>query len=243
MSSASDFLKHTVGEAASRLVNDDMLVGLGSGSTAAYFVAALAERLASGELRGVRGVPTSRATAEQATAAGIELVELAAGGLDLAVDGMDELSPTLDAIKGLGGALLREKIVAAAAARYVLIGDDSKLVDHLGQRAPIPVEVARFGWRRTHSVLSSLVTEATLRLVGGSAYETDNGNYVVDCHLKDPFEPATMAATLAAVPGVVGHGLFLGLVHEALVASANGVKRYSGSELPAGPISDAPAQS
>ena len=160
--------------------------------------------------------------------------------LDLAVDGMDELSPALDAIKGLGGALLREKIVAAAAARYVLIGDASKLVEHLGQRAPVPVEVATFGWRRTLDVLSGLGTSATLRMVAGAPFESDNGNYVIDCHVGGRFEPATLAATLEAVPGVVGHGLFLGLAHEALVADADGVKRYASSELPAGPVSVSP---
>src|SRR5690606_35902823 len=149
MSLTNDQLKRASGLAAARLVEDDMLVGLGTGSTAEHFIKALAGRLRSGELRGVRGVPTSLATAELASAAGIELSELPAGGVDLAVDGMDELSPALDAIKGLGGALLREKIVAASASRFVLIGDGSKLVDSLGRLAPIPVEVVPFGRCRT----------------------------------------------------------------------------------------------
>src|SRR5690606_38466014 len=122
------------------LVEDGMLVGLGTGSTAYWLVRELGERLRRGELRGVRAVGTSSRTDEQARALGIELVQLPESGVDLAVDGMDELGPGLDAIKGLGGALTREKIVAFAATRYVLIGDDSKLVSRLGEKAPVPVE-------------------------------------------------------------------------------------------------------
>lgn len=237
MSSAIDEQKRAAGSAAADLVESGMLVGLGSGSTAAFFVAALAARLQRGELQRVRGVPTSEATARQARAGGIELVELTEEGLDLAVDGMDEVTADLDVVKGLGGALLREKIVAAAARHYVLIGDNSKVVDHLGQRSPVPVEVAIFGWRHTRAALSELAAEANLRLADGAPFVTDNGNHIVDCHLSGPFAPGALAATLEAVPGVVGHGLFLGLTDEALIAADDGLTRLTGAGATATPRS------
>lgn len=229
MSTDADDLKRQAASAAAALVESGMLLGLGTGSTAAAFVEELGARLARGELSGLRAVPTSEATSRQATRLGIPLVELPPDGLDLAVDGMDELSPDLDAVKGLGGALLREKIVAAAARRFVLIGDASKLVARLGERAPVPVEVARFGWRRTAHSLSQLA-DATLRVVDGEPFVSDNGNHIVDCRFDAPFAPDEVARELDALPGVLGHGLFLGMAHEALVAGPEGVKRL----LPAG---------
>src|SRR5690606_6870125 len=153
---ANEDKKRAAAEAALELVRDGMTLGLGTGSTARWFVAGVGERVASGRLRDLACVPTSKATAEQATAAGLRLVELPTAGVDLAVDGMDELTPSLDAIKGLGGALLREKIVAAAAATFVLVGDDTKLVSRLGEKALVPVEVVPFGMRRTVEVLAGL---------------------------------------------------------------------------------------
>src|SRR5690606_5673244 len=179
VSTSADDLKRRAAQDAAALVESGMLLGLGTGSTATLFVSAVGERLASGKLKDIRAVPTSDATRRQAVSLNIPLIELPEGGLDLAVDGMDELTPKLDAIKGLGGALLREKIVAAAAARLVLIGDASKLVAHLGQRAALPVEVARFGWRRTARELSALA-EATLRVAEGEPFVSDNGNFIVD---------------------------------------------------------------
>lgn len=224
MSDVADNLKRQAAVAAVGLVTDGMLLGLGTGSTAAHFVAEIGARLAGGSLRGVRGVPTSEATRAQASRLGVPLVDLPAEGVDLAVDGMDELNGELDAVKGLGGALLREKIVAAAAKRFVLIGDDSKLVDHLGQKAPLPVEVARFGSLRTLRRLQELA-EATLRTADGEPFLSDNDNYVVDCRFAGPFDAREVGRQLGDIPGVLGHGLFLGLAHEAIVAGAHGVKR------------------
>jgi len=221
----SEGMKRAAAEAALALVEDGMTLGLGTGSTARWFVAGLAERLRAGALCGVRGVPTSEATARQAREAGVELVELPAGGVDLAVDGMDELSPSLDAVKGLGGALLREKVVAASARTFVLIGDESKLVARLGERAPVPVEVVRFGLSRTVHLLGRLGAEARLREQGGEPFVTDNGNLVVDCRFAEPFDPEELAAELKAIPGVVEHGLFLGMASLALVAGRGGVRR------------------
>lgn len=225
----SDALKRAAADAALELVEDGMTLGLGTGSTAHWFVAGLAERLRSGSLRGLRGVPTSEATARQAREAGVELVELPAEGVDLAVDGMDELSPSLDAVKGLGGALLREKVVAAAARRFVLIGDESKLVSRLGEKAPVPVEVVRFGLKRTEYLLASLGAQTSLRLAGGEPFVTDNGNHVVDCRFAAPFDPEELAAEISALPGVVEHGLFLGMADLAFVAGEGGVRRLGGS--------------
>lgn len=205
------------------LVEDGMLLGLGTGTTAHWLVLELGERLKSGALTGVRGVATSAATAEQARALGIELVALPPTGVDLAVDGMDELTPDLSAIKGLGGALAREKVVAAAAARFVLIGDTTKLVDHLGQKAPLPVEVMRFGHERSAWLLSELGCEPQLRRLGSEPFVTDNGNLIYDCHFSRAFDAPAVADQLARLPGVVEHGLFLAMCERAFVAGDDGV--------------------
>lgn len=225
MSTDVDTRKRRAAQAAAAAVADGMVIGLGTGSTAAHFVAALARRVADGELHEIRGVPTSTATARLATELGIPLIELPPDGVDLAVDGMDELTPELDATKGLGGALLREKIVAAAARRFVLIGDDSKLVGHLGEKSPVPVEIAPFGWQRTLRTLTDLADDAALRSAAGEAFVTDNGNHVVDCRFDVPFEAHVLAARLSAVPGVAGHGLFLDLADEALIVTEHGLRR------------------
>ncbi len=206
-----------------------MVLGLGTGSTAYWFVAGLARRLEAGSLTRVRGVPTSTATAAQAREAGIELIDLPANGVDLAVDGMDELSPTLDAIKGLGGALLREKVVAASAARFVLIGDGSKLVERLGEKAPVPVEVVRFGLARTVDRLEALGAAAQLREAVQEPFVTDNGNLIVDIRLPGGFDPEQLQAELDALPGVVEHGLFLGMADVAFVADESGVRHLERS--------------
>ncbi len=219
----SERFKWEAGEAAARLVRSGDLVGLGSGSTVRYFLEALGRELKAGKLVDVSGVPTSKRTEDLARALGIPLVELPAEGVDLAVDGADEISPALDAIKGLGGALAREKIVAAAAHRFVLVADGSKRVERLGERAPVPVEVLSFGWKRTAALLQSLGCEPVLR--GGviEPFATDNGNLVLDCVLEAGFDAPAFAAAADGLPGVLGHGLFLGMAHEALVAGSGGV--------------------
>lgn len=209
------------------LVEDGMLLGLGTGSTAHWFVLELGERLKSGALKGVRGVATSAATAEQANELGIELVALPPTGVDLAVDGMDELTPDLSAIKGLGGALAREKVVASAAARFVLIGDTTKLVDRLGQKAPLPVEVLRFGHERTAFLLSELGCEPRLRRAASEPFVTDNGNIIYDCHFAERFDAPAVAERLGETPGVVEHGLFLAMCERAFVAGDDGVEELT----------------
>lgn len=209
---------------ALRFIPDGAVVGLGSGSTARYLVAELAARLASGELGAIRAVPTSRATEQQARELGIPLIELPAAGVDVAIDGMDEVDPQLRAIKGLGGALAREKIVAAGARRFVLIGDESKVVETLAERTPLPVEVLSFGWQRTARLLEELGLEPRLRRTEGALFRTDNGNPVLDCKVLQAVEPERLAAGIDALPGVVEHGLFLGLVERALIAGPGGVR-------------------
>lgn len=218
--------KRAAAEAALELVRDGITLGLGTGSTARWFVDGVAELVAAGRLRDLACVPTSTATAKQAAEAGLRLVELPSTGVDLAVDGMDELSPTLDAIKGLGGALLREKIVAAAAATFVLVGDGSKLVRGLGEKAPVPVEVVPFGMERTLRMLAGLCEVAAPRENAKGLFVTDNGNHVVDCRPRPGFDAEELQAELKSVPGVVEHGLFLGMADIAFVATEDGVKRF-----------------
>lgn len=216
-------MKQAAALRALALVEDGMLLGLGTGSTARWLLEGLGAKLRDGTLKNVTGVATSRQTEDRAAALGIGLAELPAGGLDLAIDGMDEVTADLQVIKGLGGALTREKIVAAAAKRFVLIGDESKRVGHLGERAPLPVEVVNFGTKRLVRLLADLGAEPRLRLADGAPFVTDNGNLVYDLHFSTPFDATRTAELLADMPGVVEHGLFLGMAERAFIASRTGV--------------------
>ena len=224
----SDALKRAAAERAIALVEDGMRVGLGTGSTAAHFVALLGERVRGG-LR-VVGVPTSEATRAQAEREGIPLTSLDdTPELDLTVDGADELDDALHLIKGGGAALLREKIVAAASRRMIVIADGSKHVETLG-RFPLPVEVVRFGLGATRRAVEAVLQrheitgEVRLRLrPGGEALLTDEGHVILDAHCGRIDRPEELAAALNAVPGVVEHGLFIGLATGALVARAGSV--------------------
>lgn len=225
----TDELKESAARAALDLVEDGMRLGLGSGSTAARFVAALGERVASG-LR-VICVPTSEATRTQAERLGIPLSTLdETTQLDLTVDGADEIDDQLRMIKGGGGALLREKIVATASDRMVVIADESKLVAALGLY-PLPVEVVRFGLMATIRLIEAIAAETgchgavALRPGDGDApFVTDQGNLILDCAFGSIPEPEVLAFSLKRVPGVVEHGLFLGLADLAIVAGRSGVR-------------------
>ncbi|HEX8503132.1 MAG TPA: ribose-5-phosphate isomerase RpiA [Pyrinomonadaceae bacterium] len=212
--------KQRAGFKAAEFVEDGMSVGLGTGSTARWLVERLGARVREEGLR-VRCVPTSRRTEEQARHLGIPLVQLGeAGRLDLAIDGADEIGPDLALIKGGGGALLREKMVASAARRFVVIADASKRVDVLG-RFPLPVEVVQFGWELTARRVAALTkAEAVLRRAGGGEpYLTDNGNYVLDCLCGEIPDPARTERGLKALTGVVESGLFVGMADLAVVAT------------------------
>jgi ribose 5-phosphate isomerase A len=216
--------KEAAARYAAGLVEEGMVVGLGSGSTAALFVRALGERVRAG-LR-IVGVPTSQATEDLARAEGISLTTLEEHPhLDLDVDGADAVDPALRLLKGLGGALLREKIVAAAAARFVVIVDESKLVTALSQTPLVPVEVIPFGWRRTAAALERLgahVIRRARRDAPAEPFVTDGGHYVLDCRFADLADPVATGAQIKALTGVVDHGLFLGLATEAIVGHADG---------------------
>jgi ribose 5-phosphate isomerase A len=219
-----DAAKRAVGEAAAALIEDGMLVGLGSGSTASLMVRALGRRVREQGLR-ITGVPTSVDTENLARAEGIPLAELGTGRLDLVIDGADDIERgTLRLIKGLGGALLREKIVAEAGTRFVVIGDSSKVVATLGDRSPVPVEVVRFGQVATAGRLAALGGKPVLRLGrDGAPFVTDGGNVIYDCAgfapIRDPF---TLQRELKSIAGVVETGLFLNVAQQALIAAPDG---------------------
>lgn len=225
---SADRLKEAAGLRAAERVAPRMRLGLGTGSTAAFFLRALAARIERGELPGVIGVPTSVRTEEEAARLGIPLAPRdEVGRVDLAVDGADEIAPDLGLIKGLGGALLREKVVAQAAARMIVIADEAKLVDRLGRRAPLPVELAPFGVDGQLEWLADLGARPELRIgKDGRPDRTDNGNLTVDCWFEGGVEDApALERRIAGRAGLVESGLFLGLADEAIVAGEDDVRR------------------
>ena len=219
--------KRVAAERAVEEVETDMRLGLGTGSTVAHFLDALAARMRDGTVTGIVAVPTSVRTEERARELGIPLADLdEVAPLDLTVDGADEVGPGLDLIKGLGGALLREKMVAQASRRLVIMVDESKEVRRLGSRGPLPVEVVRFGWRAQVPFLRQIGGEPVLRSVeDGSHFVTDNGNYMLDCRFEGGIEdPEEVEDALRRRSGVVESGLFLGMASDVIVAGAGGVR-------------------
>lgn len=225
--SPADLAKRAAAARALDLVEDGMRLGLGSGSTAAWFVRLLAERVAQG-LR-VTCAPTSAATARLAGSLGLPLTGLEAlGRLDLTVDGADEIDPGLNLVKGGGAALLQEKIVAAASERLAIIADAGKRVDRLGA-FPLPVEVVRFGWPATQAAVEALLAgsavagrRVAVRMAADRPLVTDEGHHILDLHLGRIDDPRALAAGLSAIAGVVEHGLFLGMAERALIGHADG---------------------
>jgi len=227
-----DALKRAAAEAAVGLVEDGMVVGLGTGSTAFFAVEALARRHAQG-LRFV-GIPTSQRTAAQASAAGIPLTSFAEHRqIDLTIDGADEVERgTLNLIKGLGGALLREKIVANASRRLAIVVDGTKLVDRLGGRTPVPVEVVSFGLEATQASLEALGASAQPRQSpAGRAFATDSGNAILDCSFGAIADPARLEQRIERIVGVVESGLFVGRAATVFVADGSGVRRLDGPHI------------
>jgi ribose 5-phosphate isomerase A len=228
---SADLAKFNAAQAALEFVKDGMVIGLGTGSTSAHFVRLLGERVRQG-LR-VKGVPTSEATRNLAEQVGVPLIEISQiASIDLDVDGADEIDPRFRLIKGGGGALLREKIVAAASKRMVVIADEGKWVETLGA-FPLPVEVTRFGFALTAQRVGDALRdvecagrEAVLR-VSGKANEpviTDGGNYIIDAHAKHIPNAEALASQLESIPGVVEHGLFLGLATTVILGKAKGAE-------------------
>ncbi|MCU0861919.1 MAG: ribose-5-phosphate isomerase RpiA [Methanomassiliicoccales archaeon] len=214
--------KRAAAERAIGMVRDGMIVGLGTGSTSAHAIELLGRRVAEG--LSIRGVPTSLGTEQLAIKAGIPLTSLdEVERVDLTIDGADEVDPHLDLIKGMGGALLREKIVAFASEEEVIIVDDSKLVQVLGTKSPLPVEVLPFGHLRTARALETLGCKAVLK-GGARPFVTDNGNLVYECRFKSIDEPERIEAEMHLIPGVVECGLFLGLATKVVIASERGIE-------------------
>ena len=220
-----DQLKRASALRAIEEVEDGMVVGLGTGSTATFVVEGLAARVASG-LR-VVGIPTSERTATQARRLGIPISTFAEHQhLDLTIDGADEVQlGTLDLIKGLGGALLGEKIVAAASERLIIVVDQEKLVERLGEHTPVPIEVTQFGWQVTAVALAKLGCAAERRYTAGEQpYLTDGGNYILDCRFGPIADPAAIERQIAMTVGTVESGLFVAPTSGVVVATTTGVE-------------------
>ncbi|HEX2517603.1 MAG TPA: ribose-5-phosphate isomerase RpiA [Chloroflexota bacterium] len=232
--------KRIAAERAVEEVRSGMVVGLGAGTTAAFATRRIASLLREGALRDVRGIPSSKAVAALARSLAIPLTSLEeVPEIDLTIDGADEVDPHLNLIKGGGGALLREKIVAQASRREVIVVDAEKLSPALGARWAVPVEVFPFGWRSQEGFLQGLGARVALRRgqapgAGGAGegepFRTDEGNMILDCHfgpLPDPVALEALAAQLDGRAGVAGHGLFLGLASEVFVSGTDGVRRLT----------------
>jgi ribose 5-phosphate isomerase A len=220
-------LKKQAAEKAVEQVRNGMILGLGTGSTARYAIIKIGELWQSGVLTDIVAIPTGEATAALARQYDLPLTTLTEHPvIDLTIDGADEIAPNLDLIKGQGGALLREKIIELASKRFIVIADESKLVDKLGIRSPLPVEVIRFEVQYQADWLRTLGCQPVLRRGETEPYLTDNHNYIVDCTFPDGIDdPVDLAALLTDRVGVVAHGLFLGMANEAIVATAEGLRQ------------------
>lgn len=212
--------KELAGHAALRFVENDMLVGLGTGSTATEFIKALGEALRTGKLKGVRGIPTSKKSEELAKSLGIPIVTFAQHQrTSVCVDGADEVGPGLQLVKGLGGALLREKVVAQNSDKFIVIADSGKEVPALGTKCPLPVEVTIFGHETQPAFFRSLGAQPTLRPnADGTPFVTDNGNYIFDCKFDSISDPTSIERQFKQRAGIVETGLFLNIAKVAIIA-------------------------
>lgn len=230
MAEQQDAHKRAAAEKALELVRDGMLLGLGSGSTARYFTKGVG-RLVAGGMK-VRAVPTSRATAELAAANGIPIITELIGPIDLTVDGADEVDQALNLIKGRGGALFREKLVAASSKRFVVVVDASKIVQRLGVGV-LPIEVLPFLWRNTAERLVSLGTSLTVRGGEEAPYITDNGNLILDLAIEGGItDTAALADAIRKTIGVVEHGLFIGMTDTCIFAGPDGTEVMGSGAVP-----------
>lgn len=216
--------QHAANQAAT-YVTSSMVIGLGTGATATLFVRRLAERLAAGELHDIVGIPTSHSIAQEAKQLGFPLSTLEEHPiLDLTVDGADEVDEQLNLIKGGGGALLREKIVAQASKQEIIIVDEAKLSPQLGIKWHVPVEVVTFGWRTQFEYLESLGATVELRQKGEQPFLTDQGNYILDANFGVISDPPALADLLKRRVGIVEHGLFVNIASEVIVGTDEGVR-------------------
>ena len=220
--------KQQAAERAVAYVASGMVVGLGAGSTAVLAMRRIGQLLRESRLHDVVGFPCSSAIEAEARALGIPITLDPPGAVDLTIDGADEVDPDLNLIKGGGGALLHEKIVAQASLREIIIVDESKLSPALGTHWPLPVEVISFGWHSQLRFLMSLGARVTVRPQSdGTPFKTDQGNLILDCAFGPIRQPAELAARLEARAGIVEHGLFIGLATEVIVAGADGVRHLT----------------
>jgi ribose 5-phosphate isomerase A len=220
--------KQQAADCAVEYVQSGMVVGLGAGSTAILATRRIGQLLRQGRLRDIVGFPCSSVIEAEARALGIPITLDPPGAVDLTIDGADEVDPELNLIKGGGGALLHEKIVAQASLREIIIVDESKLSPALGTHWPLPVEVIPFGWHAQKRFLESLGARITVRQQhDGTPFRTDQGNLMLDCAFGPIREPATLAAKLDARTGIVEHGLFIGLATEVIVAGADGIRHLT----------------
>ncbi|GGK90732.1 ribose 5-phosphate isomerase A [Deinococcus radiotolerans] len=218
-----EVLKREAALRAVALVKSGDRVGLGTGSTAKYAIEEIGRKLAAGELTGVVGVATSEASDVLARQVGIPVEPLDPRPLDIAIDGADEIAPNLDLIKGLGGALLREKLTEVQARRFVVIADHTKVVGQIGEKSALPIEIARFGFLSTIERLRAILPSGRLRQPGAQPYVTDNGNYIFDAQIPAGTDIASLERQLKGTLGVVDTGLFLGMAERAFVAAPDGV--------------------
>jgi ribose 5-phosphate isomerase A len=228
-----ELFKRAAAERAVEYVASGMVVGLGGGSTALWAIKKIGELVERGSLREIVGIPCSSLAAHAAEARHIPLGTLEEHPrIDLTIDGADEINPSLDLIKGGGGALLREKIVSQATRRRIFVADESKMSGALGEKSKLPVETIPFGWQSQLSFLESLGGTVTARRTGdGSFYVTDQGNMLLDCDFGRITEPHWLALTLGGRAGIVEHGLFLRYATEVIVAGENGVRILKPEEL------------
>jgi ribose 5-phosphate isomerase A len=222
-------LKKAAAEYAVRYVESGMTVGLGTGSTAIFAIRHIGALLQSGDLKNIVGFATSRVSWNAAVELKISmLTEDLPKAIDVTIDGADEVDPQLNLIKGGGGALLREKLVAQATAREIIVVDESKLSSRLGALHVLPIEVLPFGWRSQARFLKSLGAKFSIRQTAdGKEYRTDQGNMILDCDFGPIANPAELAMKLEARAGIVEHGLFLNLTHSVVVSSASGVRELA----------------
>lgn len=218
--------KQQAAEQATAFIESGMVVGLGHGSTAIFAMRRIAEFLKTGKLKAILGVPCSAQVEAEARQLGIPLTTLEEHPtIDVTIDGADEVDPQLDLIKGAGGALLREKIVAQASCREIIVVDESKLVTGLGTNKALPVEIVPFGWRTQAEYLQSIGARAEVRTkADGTFFPTDQGNLILDCAFGPITQPTALAALLSARAGIVGHGLFLGLATDVICAGPEGIR-------------------
>lgn len=223
---SKDDLKKQAAEYAVQFVSDGMTVGLGHGSTAIHAIRLLARRIESGDLHNILCIPCSLKVERDASQLGLPLTTFDQHSrIDVTIDGADEIDPHLDVIKGGGGAMLREKVVAQNTKREIIVADESKCSDALGTLFPVPVEVLPFALRPTKEQIEALGAEVSVRMVDGTEhFVSDQGNRVLDCQFHPIADPAKLAVELESIAGVLAHGLFLGLASDVIVATADGIR-------------------